>query len=52
MLPEDIENYLFNEFGDNFFNYHDMNSPDRQNSPTWYADQSLISYKLHEWLKR
>jgi hypothetical protein len=48
---DDIESYLFNEFGDNFFHFNDTWRKHLIGSSIWYADQSLISYKLDIWLK-
>jgi hypothetical protein len=48
---KDIENYVINEFGSNFFHFNDSNNPRLIGSAIWYADQSLISYKLDLWLK-
>lgn len=49
-----IEEYIINEFGDNFFHFTDEYLEDRKKygSHVWFADQSFISYKINEWRKR
>ena len=51
MTVSEIEGYVIAEFGDGFFHPDDEMKPDLVGSPIWYADQSLVSYKIDEWLK-
>ena len=51
MSVKEIEDYVIAEFGDDFFRPDDDKNPRLVGSAIWYADQSLISYKISEWLK-
>uniref|UniRef100_A0A914PAS5 Uncharacterized protein n=1 Tax=Panagrolaimus davidi TaxID=227884 RepID=A0A914PAS5_9BILA len=46
---DEIENYVINEFGEKFFKTD--GDEIKRGSNIWFADQSLISYKIDEWLK-
>uniref|UniRef100_A0A7E4W092 Glycosyltransferase family 8 protein n=1 Tax=Panagrellus redivivus TaxID=6233 RepID=A0A7E4W092_PANRE len=47
-----IESYLKVEFGQDFFHPNDGDKRKLvQHGLIWYADQSLVSYKIHEWFK-
>uniref|UniRef100_A0A7E4WAC0 Glycosyltransferase family 8 protein n=1 Tax=Panagrellus redivivus TaxID=6233 RepID=A0A7E4WAC0_PANRE len=46
-----IETYAEIEFGKGFFHPNDTEKADLKSSLLWYADQSLLSYKLEEWKK-
>uniref|UniRef100_A0A7E4VZI2 Nucleotid_trans domain-containing protein n=1 Tax=Panagrellus redivivus TaxID=6233 RepID=A0A7E4VZI2_PANRE len=47
----EIEEYLENEFGQEYFHLINVNTRGFRGSSVWYADQSLVSYKVAEWFK-
>ena len=49
MSVKEIEDYVIAEFGADFFRPDDDKNPRLVGSAIWYADQSLISYKISEW---
>lgn len=48
---DEIEDYIIAEFGKDFFRSNDKYSKIYATS-IWFADQSLISYKLDAWTKK
>uniref|UniRef100_A0A914YTV1 Nucleotide-diphospho-sugar transferase domain-containing protein n=1 Tax=Panagrolaimus superbus TaxID=310955 RepID=A0A914YTV1_9BILA len=51
MSLKEIEEYILGEFGENIFHPNDDGNRRLVGSFIWYADQSLMSYKLNEWFK-
>ena len=51
-LSQDIEDYAIHEFGATQFHPNDDAKQNLIGSVIWFADQSLISYKLDEWFKK
>uniref|UniRef100_A0A914QTC5 Uncharacterized protein n=1 Tax=Panagrolaimus davidi TaxID=227884 RepID=A0A914QTC5_9BILA len=47
---KEIEDYITDEFGEDFFN-SSVGYSKIHGAFEWYADQSLFGYKVDEWLK-